>query len=394
VNPEPLLKICAGELAALLQASMPAVPSLSTLPILKHVLVRLSDNAIAVTASNLEFQVEVVAVAEYRGDPTAFTFPARKVHDICNSLPEDSLVTISLTSSHVQMRAGRGRYKVERLPAEDFPGMDVDARESKAQFMLPVTEMKTAIEQVIGVPNPNDVRTFCWGVAWECRAGEVKLKATNGTRLAQARFAATEAATEDSRKFVLTLAAMKDILRLASNGGDIAALCVGQSTVEIKFKGVTAQAKVLDTAFPDVDGYFQLPPRFTARLPVDAFRTLIQRSSFIEDPVAMFAFDQGKADIVTWPGHQGAIVQEYDNGLEIQVIKGGREEIYLRPKQTLEILKTMGEAESVQLDILENGAALFLRPGVEQLVMPLRPDRIPLRETYMHEPAKKSADAK
>ena len=59
------------------------------------------------------------------------TIPARKLFEIVRALPDGSRVTISQSGDKITVQAGRSRFTLASLPANDFPALDeVDRSEA------------------------------------------------------------------------------------------------------------------------------------------------------------------------------------------------------------------------------------------------------------------------
>ena len=52
------------------------------------------------------------------------TIPARKLFEIVRALPDGSKVTVSQNGDKVTVQAGRSRFSLASLPANDFPSID------------------------------------------------------------------------------------------------------------------------------------------------------------------------------------------------------------------------------------------------------------------------------
>ena len=118
-----------------------------TLPVLANLLVRVSGGQLALTGTDLE--VEMVArTAVEEAQDGEITIPARKLFDIVRALPDGSRVTISQSGDKVTVQAGRSRFSLATLPANDFPSLDeVDATEQVSVPEAALTEVleRTAI---------------------------------------------------------------------------------------------------------------------------------------------------------------------------------------------------------------------------------------------------------
>ena len=73
------------------------------------------------------------------------TVGAKKLQDILRSLPEGTEVTLSLDDKRLQIKAGKSRFNLQTLPADDFPRMALSEGESRT-----FTVSQRAFRQLIG----------------------------------------------------------------------------------------------------------------------------------------------------------------------------------------------------------------------------------------------------
>lgn len=116
-----------------------------TLPILGNLLIKVEENVLSMTATDLE--VELVSKVALEGDFEAgsITVPSRKFLDICRGLPDDSIITFVLEGDRVQVRSGRSRFSLATLPANDFP--NIEDWQSEVEVSLTQSELRTLIEK-------------------------------------------------------------------------------------------------------------------------------------------------------------------------------------------------------------------------------------------------------
>ena len=77
-----------------------------TLPILSNVLVVLEGKTLSLTGTDLEVELVGRVELDAAGVDGEITVPARKLVDICKSLPEGSNIEFSLDSGKATVKAG------------------------------------------------------------------------------------------------------------------------------------------------------------------------------------------------------------------------------------------------------------------------------------------------
>ena len=71
-----------------------AVERKSTLPILGNILFDVSGQSLTLTATDLELEMVAYATVDNHAEDGKITIPARKLLDICKSLPDDQLTML------------------------------------------------------------------------------------------------------------------------------------------------------------------------------------------------------------------------------------------------------------------------------------------------------------
>jgi len=94
-----------------------------TLPVLANLLVQVKGGLLSLTGTDLEVEMVARHAIEDAQDGET-TIPARKLFEIVRALPDGSKVTVSQTGDKVTVQAGRSRFTLASLPANDFPSVD------------------------------------------------------------------------------------------------------------------------------------------------------------------------------------------------------------------------------------------------------------------------------
>jgi len=219
-----------------------------TLPILSNVLLSLEGGELALTGTDLEVELVgrvSVSGASVDGD---ITVPARKLVDICKSLPDGSEIEFSLEAGKATVKAGRSRFTLSTLPASEFPSVD----ESPGELSLEISQasVKRLIERTAFAMAQHFVRYYLNGMLLEIRSGRLRMVATDGHRLALCTAPdpvdAGDAAVIIPRKGVLELARLLE-------GEESIRLVIGSNHVRAVNTQYTFTSKLVDGKFPEYE---------------------------------------------------------------------------------------------------------------------------------------------
>jgi DNA polymerase III subunit beta len=181
-----VLKTTQEQLLNTLQAVAGVVEKRHTLPVLANVLVRKQGPNIEFTASDLEIQVRTSAELGGDAGSLATTVAARKLIDILRSLPADQSVSLTAAQSKLTLQAGKSRFTLQTLPAEDFPLVQ-EAADFGPAFHVPQHTLKALINQVHFAMAVHDIRYYLNGILFVAEGRSLTLVATDGHRLALAQ---------------------------------------------------------------------------------------------------------------------------------------------------------------------------------------------------------------
>ena len=152
-----------------------------TLPVLANFLVQVQNGQLSLTGTDLEVEmISRSAVDDAQDGET--TIPARKLFDIIRALPDGSKVTVSQSGDKVTVQAGRSRFTLATLPANDFPS--VDEVEATERIEVPEATLKELIERTSFAMAQQDVRYYLNGLLFDLSERTLRCVATDGHRLA------------------------------------------------------------------------------------------------------------------------------------------------------------------------------------------------------------------
>ncbi len=221
-----------------------------TLPVLSNVLLALDKGILSLTGTDLEVELVGRVEVDSGSSDGEITVPARKLMDICKSLPEGSLIKFSTEDGKSVIRVGRSRFSLSTLPASDFPTVE----ESKGSFEIKVARqtLKSMLDSTSFAMAQQDVRYYLNGLLLEVAPDFLRVVATDGHRLAlhtekMAVGVASKHQVIVPRKGVLELS------RLLADGEDEVSLVIGSNHVRVRTQNFTFTSKLVDGKFPDYD---------------------------------------------------------------------------------------------------------------------------------------------
>jgi len=229
-----------------LQAVQGVVERRQTLPILANVLLAIDGGRLSVTGTDME--IELVASTELPDAETGeVTVPARKLVDICRSLPAEAQVRLEVDGERAQLRSGRSRFTLSTLPAGDYPSSD--NLEGELNLTVKEGEFKRLIELTHFAMAHQDVRYYLNGLLLDIADGVLRAVATDGHRLAIAEMSVEAGGA--ARQIIVPRKGISELLRLLGSGDDAVNLEVGSNAIRITLPGVRLTSKLIDGKFPD-----------------------------------------------------------------------------------------------------------------------------------------------
>src|SRR5690554_5521074 len=341
-----------------------------TLPVLSNVLIQVNGDEVALTGTDLEVELIGRTVASQVDEPGAATVPARKLMDICKSLPDQAEIQLSLEEGRAVLRSGRSRFTLSTLPVAEFP--NIEDSQGSIELSLPRGVLKQLIDATSFAMAQQDVRYYLNGMLLEMRSGLVRAVATDGHRLAVCS-RPVEIQVEPAQKLIVPRKGILELVRLLDDGEEPVSLTLGASHIRAHTGDFTFTSKLVDGKFPD---YERVVPRGGDKVFIAEraeLRQVLSRTAILSNEkyrgVRLHLVEGNLKVMANNPEQEEAeesIAIEYSGpGLEIGFNVG-----YL-----IDVLNALDE-ERVQMTLADpNSSALMEEPGggdALYVVMPMR----------------------
>ena len=352
-----------------LQQIIGAVERRQTMPALSNLLLRGNDQGLSITATDLE--VELVASLDTTlSDSSDTTIPARKLLDICRSLPDQAKLEINSSNEKIKVSSGRSRFTLATLPAEDFP--TIDDLELDASVVISENDLRSLIEKTAFAMAQQDVRYYLNGMLLEVDKDQIKTVATDGHRLALSRIK-HRSDIEGVRQIIVPRKGVQELQRLLSHEENHVTVSLGKNHIRINLPNLQFTSKLIDGRFPEYQRVLPEEEGNRAIMDKNLLKQALTRASILsnEKYKGIRLILEGNKLVIQAhnPEHE-----EAEDELEIDY-QGERLEVGFNVVYLLDVLNVL-DTEEVEIIIKDaNSSALIVSPGEQEsryVVMPMR----------------------
>ncbi|ERS91542.1 MULTISPECIES: DNA polymerase III subunit beta [unclassified Halomonas] len=341
-----------------------------TLPVLSNVLIQVGQEELALTGTDLEVELIGRTVASRVDEPGSVTVPARKLMDICKSLPDQAELQFSLEEGRAVLRSGRSRFTLSTLPVAEFPS--VEESPGSVELSLPRGVLKQLIDATSFAMAQQDVRYYLNGMLLEMRDNLIRAVATDGHRLAVCSRPA-ELRMETPQKLIVPRKGILELVRLLDDGEDPVSLTLGASHIRAHTGDFTFTSKLVDGKFPD---YERVVPRGGDKVFIAdraKLRQVLSRTAILSNEKyrgVRLNLEEGNLRVMANNPEQ----EEAEENIAIEY-SGGPLEIGFNVGYLVDVLNALDE-DRVQMTLADsNSSALMEEPGggdALYVVMPMR----------------------
>lgn len=218
-----------------------------TLPILSNLLLEAKQDKIVLTATDLEMQISL-AVQTAVGGELSTTVSAKKLLDICRSLPENADITMATQENRIQVKTGKSRFNLQTLPANDYPVM-TKAASAGTTIKIGQKSLKRLFKQVEFAMAQQDIRYYLNGLLFEVNGNRLNVVGTDGHRLS---FTSTELSSSyEKQEIILPRKTVIELIKLLDESEEEVTIELANGQANFAFGDIRLISKVIDGKFPD-----------------------------------------------------------------------------------------------------------------------------------------------
>ncbi|CAM5186444.1 DNA polymerase III subunit beta [Alishewanella longhuensis] len=211
-----------------LQMVSGAIERRHNLPILSNVLLDVSGDTLSLTGTDLEVELVASTAQLQVQTPGRITVPAKKLLDICRSLPENSDIAVQMQGESCILSCGKTKFTLSTLSAAEYPNLE--SWQGEVELSLSRQQSRQLLDDTAFSMANQDVRYYLNGLLFEVDNGTLTAVATDGHRLAMSTLPLAAVAGQQ-KQIIIPRKGVLEIMRLLANDEQLVSLSLGQNHI-------------------------------------------------------------------------------------------------------------------------------------------------------------------
>jgi DNA polymerase-3 subunit beta len=326
-----------------LKGVVDVVEGRNTIPIMSNLLLAAEGGKLVLTGSDLDCWVDrTVDLAQPpKGEALRITVPAKLLAAVAAKLPAEALATLTLEGNKLAVSAGRTRFALSTLPADDFPLAIAPDGGWPHQFDLSAFDLQAMIDQVRFAISTEETRYYLNGVflhAAETRLDDktllvLRAAATDGHRLARYELPQPDGAGALAGVIVArkTIGLIDKLLGEATEGMTVA-VAISKAKVSFEIGDTSVTAKLIDGEFPDYTRVIPSANDKLVRVDPKALISAVERVAVIASEkvrVVKMTLDRDRIVLAVVSAEHGTATEELPCDYEGEALSVGFNARYL-----------------------------------------------------------------
>ncbi len=347
-----------------------AVNESSSLPILKHALVKTVGGKILLVGTNLELAIEYSLPGKViEGGEIAVPF------SLFNSLIKNLMaerVAIEEKDRKITITTDNYEAVLQGQDAAEFPIIP-SIQKQTPPLLFPTELFRGALQNVIVAAQYSDIRPEISGVYFKCSGRMITLAATDGFRLAEEKINLPPTASSQDTAAIIPLKTASEALKMFKGSEEIT-VCIEPNQILLSSPNEKIISRLIDGSFPE---YHAVIPHHPPH------EVTVNRAEFINAVRLASPFSGRANDVIVRLGENKKVLEVYsvDSALGESLYKipvkgkGERFSIIFNWKYLLDGLKVFSGNE-VTLGVTSSDRAVLLQnpkePNLLYVVMPIK----------------------
>lgn len=263
-----------------IQKTLGIVEKKTTMPILNNVLLKTEQNKIMIFATDREISL----IANYDAEiieEGEITLSAKKLYEMVREIQGET-IHVTKTNNTVKVTCQRAVYKIQGLPADDFPSITDDQEYNYCS--IPVSVLKDLISKTSFAMANDEMRKNLNGVLLELFSDNKcqgwRMVATDGHRLALAKGTTDEFWPELVKGIIIPRKGLSEVKKILDEAENIG-IGLHKNMLLIKTENTILKVSLVDAAYPDYKRVIPTEKGISVKLQKEPFLHALRRMNVV-----------------------------------------------------------------------------------------------------------------
>ncbi|MCW5196771.1 DNA polymerase III subunit beta [Buchnera aphidicola (Pemphigus obesinymphae)] len=216
-------------------------------PILENILIKIKENILSLTATNLETEIITTIPINYVYQTGSIVVSGKKLLNICRNLPNQSMIQMEKKNNKINIISNNSFFSLITIPSKHFPNLcqfEYKKEFYVSQFIL----RKMILATQFSMAN-QDIRYYLNGMLFDIKEKNFRTVTTDGYRMAVYNtpidFSTYSCSIIIPRKSIL------ELVRLLHNCESLLHILIGKNNIRINIENITFTSKLISGVFPN-----------------------------------------------------------------------------------------------------------------------------------------------
>jgi DNA polymerase-3 subunit beta len=231
-----------------LQVLGSVINSSNTLPILDNFLFELENNALTVSASDLETTMSATLEIDSTSQGSV-AVPAKLLLEILKTFPEQPLTFTVEENSTIEISSNSGKYALAYAPGDEFPKAVI--LDEPSSTMVPAEVLATAIGKTIFAAGNDDLRPVMSGVFFQFSPEGLIFVATDAHKLV--KYSRTDVKASEVTDFIMPKKPLNILKGILGTSNSEVKIEYNDSNAVFSFDNYSLICRLIDGKYPNYE---------------------------------------------------------------------------------------------------------------------------------------------
>jgi len=357
-----------------LQRVMGAVPTKMPMPSLGNLFLKLENNQLEITATDLEITVTAtVEIIDAEGSGSVL-IQAKRFQELINQLPDVPLeIEIKEPFKVILKGEGVGEYTLPGGDPVDFP--ELPAVDAQISFTVPGETLRRLISKTMFAVSHDEMRPILTGTLMQLRAGELRVVATDGHRMSRITRRGIES-TSEPRDVVIPMKALNLLMR-SLDDSDEPVIGIAETRASFTTGSQKLTTRLIDGHYPKYESVIPENNPFKMTANTGDLMAIVKRVSIFANQISHQVKIKLDGDIASFETEDPEIGGRGEEQMHISY-EGEPLEIAYNANYLMDVMKQVDTDEVIFSLNKSNDAAIIRASSTDEnedflmLLMPIR----------------------